>query len=209
SPSASVESIKSEKGRLMAVLAKRIQIGSVYLEEACARAGLAPNKNADSLGEKEIAELAASIGQVVSENSPLVYYSKEAEGGRPTEYSLCSLSKFETADFEKKKFETLSSALDEFAGEPANAAAGDKRKEETDKLKRKLEEQEKKVIEFELESDGAKAAGDAIYANYEKVDGVLAAIRNLRKSGAGWDEVRGKTGAKIDEKKGKAKMELR
>ena len=74
----------------------------------------------------------------------------------------------------------------------AERAAGEKLK----KLSERLSSQQESLAQVQKEREAAKGAGDAIYADFEKVESLLSLVRSLKKSGAGEEEINRQLAAK-------------
>jgi len=187
-----------------------LPLGSLYMKEALARAKIPEKKKGTELSGKECGQIAEEIGRIVANARPLGY----AKSGKLEEFSLCTLSEF--CGFEILEGKTLNELADEYfhahAGEQEvskpSGEAGQKRKQ-IEKLEKRLASQKSEVEQMEKASAEMKEAGDAIYANYEKVEALLAKVKEMKKSGAGDAEISSelaKLGAKYDGKKGKVEL---
>ena len=56
-------------------------------------------------------------------------------------------------------------------------------------LRARLDSQEKTLVSLEEERKEAKAAGDAIYANFSEIDALLSLVRQMKKEGKGEQEI--------------------
>ncbi len=187
-----------------------LPLGSLYVKEALARAKIPEKKKGTELSEKECGQIAEEIGRMVANAKPLGYAKDE----KLEEFSLCTLSQF--CGFEIIEGKTLNELADEYfhgcAGEQEAATpsgeAGQKRKQ-IEKLGKRLASQKAEIEQLEAAAAGMKEAGDAIYADYGKVEALLAKVKDMKKSGAGDAEISAelaKLGAKYDGKKGKIEL---
>ncbi|MEW6329362.1 MAG: NFACT family protein, partial [Candidatus Micrarchaeota archaeon] len=162
--------------QLIAVLAREVPIGTIYLEEACARAGISATKKANSLSEHERKKLRAEIKTMLAASSPAVYF----DGESAVDYSLTALKKYEK--LRAQNYATLSEAMDEFyaRAKPVSEEEPRETREQT-RLKIQLERQLAAVEELTAKSDEKKKAGDAIYENYEKINDMLETFREMKK----------------------------
>lgn len=162
--------------KLVPCLSVKINLGPAYIEEACRRAKLDLEKSADSLTDKEVAELFAGLIEVmeyVNKPEPTIYLRE----GTYIDYSLFPLKKYEGT--ETLQFKSLSALLDEFYlhySEKEEKVDGRKLK-----IELKLKEQEKSLDEFRERAREGKEAGDAIYGNFDKVEAILSFIVKMRK----------------------------
>ena len=117
---AKLRDVMNEK-KLAACLAQRVNLGSQYIEEVIRRAKLRPEKQADTLTNKELWELMNGFVEVfwgINRPEPQVYY----KDGKPFDYAPFPLVRYE--GIESRGFATMSEALDEFCASapPAQAA---------------------------------------------------------------------------------------
>jgi predicted ribosome quality control (RQC) complex YloA/Tae2 family protein len=105
------------------------------------------------------------------------------EESEPVSYSL---------DSEKggNSFPTFSEAADfYYANQKEESGAQAAAREKVKKLEERLASQQKTLEEFEKKRHEAKAAGDDIYANFERVEQLLLLVRKMKKSGASEEEI--------------------
>jgi predicted ribosome quality control (RQC) complex YloA/Tae2 family protein len=188
-----------------------VPLGSVYVKEALARAKVPEKKKGSELSDAETKLIAEEIERIVRNAKPMGY----AKAGRIEEFSLCALSGY--CGHEIIEDRSLNELADEYfhqhAGEAGAAqASGEQaqRKKQVEKLEKRLAMQRAEIAQFEKSAEEAKAAGDAIYAHYEKIDAMLAKVRELKKAGAPDSEITAalaKLGARYDGKKGKVELE--
>ena len=203
-----LKSILNEK-KLISCLAGKITLGSSYLEEAIARAGLDLGKQASRLTADETASLAnaiAGIMQQAESPSPTAYYTD----GKLSDYSLFPLRKYE--GIESKQFPSFSELLDE-AYSPGQVEAPkveDKFAEEKKKLEFTLKTQQEAVGSLRKRAEEAKLAGDKVYERYSEIEELLKMVLSARKANKPWEEIerelKGK--ASINREKGTITFEL-
>lgn len=101
---------------------------------------------------------------------------QEGEGG-PVSYSL-------DAARGGREFAAFSEAADYyFSNQKVESIQQRSANEKMKKLQERLSQQEKTRLEFLEKRKEAKASGDAIYAAFENVDGLLALVRQMKKDG--------------------------
>ncbi len=113
----------------------------------------------------------ASFGVKLNEKGEPVSYSLQAAGG---DRLFPSFS--EAADF------YYANQLEESEAERAAS-------EKAERLKARLAGQEAALGKLALQKGEAKLAGDAIYAEFEKVEALLAEVRGMKKAGKGEAEI--------------------
>jgi predicted ribosome quality control (RQC) complex YloA/Tae2 family protein len=176
-----------ESKTMMAVLSSKTNFGNQYLEEALARAKIDPKYDASKLKESEVAFIAKELNKIFEESTPILY----KKDGKAFDYSLTLLSKHSQMECVGKK--TLSEAVDECA----NADAGEKRTDEgleqdkrREKLKLRLKKQKEHSDRILKEAEECKKKGDDIYARYQETELVLKTIREMKRSGKSWGEIK-------------------
>ncbi|MCX6775568.1 MAG: NFACT family protein [Candidatus Micrarchaeota archaeon] len=162
--------------KIVPCLSSKINLGPAYIEEACRRAKLDLERNANSLSESEVAELFAGFIEVVeyvNKPEPTIYI----KDGKYIDYSILPMKKYE--GLETIQIKSLSALLDEFYMH----FSGEEKKpnEKRVKIEMKIKEQEKALNEFREMAKESKESGDAIYANFDKVEAILRFINERRK----------------------------
>ncbi|MBI5158859.1 NFACT family protein [Candidatus Micrarchaeota archaeon] len=195
----------SNSKKIVAFLASTVNLPAAYLEEACERAGIPLEKKACELSKEERKKVSEEMKKLVEEATPVVYTLE----GKPVDYSLAEISKY--AQLEKKQFNTLSEALDDFYSQnPVEIEEESEEEKQRKKLERKLAEQEKHLQELLAQAEETKKIGDAVYENYEKIERVLKTIREGRKQNRKWEEIEKelKGTAIVEKTKGTAEVEV-
>jgi predicted ribosome quality control (RQC) complex YloA/Tae2 family protein len=162
---------------IVKALATKMNMGGMYAEEICIRAGIdkqdpRPEPGALAHGIEEVLNLPKEPGIV--DNAIVPFRLKIHEGKARTE------------------FERLNQAADEIYGkwEMEKIATKELTKQEKhiNKLERILATQERTIEDYEKRRSDAQERGDAIFEHYQLVDNLLktlySAVKNL-----GWDEV--------------------
>lgn len=164
-------------------LVSGIKMSGKYLELACIEAGA--DKNAMEPNEKLFGVI----------KSYLESYEPGRQGG-PV------VRKFPGEGFVPAK--SFSEALDESYAE----IIPDRRVSE--KVNRKIAQQEKAIGELEERQSAYKNAGDAIYANWQVLSEIIKDIKSWRKSGLSYDEINEKLAgkARINKKTQRMTVEL-
>lgn len=109
--------------------------------------------------------------------SAVAFSCQENERGEPISYS-CDAAKG------GKQFATFSEAADHYYSNAKEESGAEKAAAEKVKaLQARLESQKEALAKIEAEQKEAKLEGDAVYANYEKIEKLLAIVREMRKQG--------------------------
>ncbi len=168
------------KGRIVSFLSKQTSLAPFYLEEACARAGVALDKDVSSLAAGEKNELLSSIASLFERPSPCVFL----KDGKPFAFSSVSLKKFDagSAGGECVASPSVSQAVASYYAslERAKPEAG------SGDLEFQLQSQEKAIGEFEARAAELQNAGKWVFENEPAVADLLEAARD--KAGGGLAE---------------------
>lgn len=147
------------KGPVVAVLSKIVNLSPFYIEESCARSGIAFDE--ESLSEKEAALLLANLRGLFNNLKPVAYVAD----GRIESYSVTPLKKM---FLEVKEYASLSEAL-------AAYYAQDFEEKKPDKTEYVEKQQQAALKEFEERSAEARQKADWIYANSTLIKRLLSA----------------------------------
>ena len=168
------------KGGAAAFLAKNINIGVAYVEDAMVGAGIVPKSPPSSIGEEALGALSARAADFVSaiENPEVTLYM---EGGRPLDYSIKKLAKYSASECVHPG--SLQAALDSFyrlALEPPQPAAGTAKVAE---LERSIERQRALITEDEREMGHEAEMGRKVFENMEAINSICLSLRENRRMG--------------------------
>ncbi|RLG19204.1 hypothetical protein DRN67_03355 [Candidatus Micrarchaeota archaeon] len=161
---------------IISTLARRLPIGTIYLEEALARVDIGADEKGRTVDGKRLRKLAQEIKSMIANLSPRLYQPENAQ----PEFALTELSNHSLLKAEK--FKTLSEAIDKAAASaPVEVKQDEGLQQQREKLKRALQEQRETLARYEAGAKEAKERGDAIYANYQKVANALEEGKKVRK----------------------------
>ncbi len=170
---------------LVRALVRGLNMGGVYGEEVCLRAGIDKGRPAASLDEEEVDAIHGALQEVFRLESPephLVYEDgDEDEGGLPTDVVPAPLLVYEGR--ERKGFESFSEALDEYFVEKE---PGPRPKTA---LERRREMQEEAIEEFLAKEEEYARTGELIYERYGEIESVLNAISGALDKGFTYSEI--------------------
>lgn len=161
--------IPSEKlelsDRYVIVSLVKLPLGKEYALEALARAGIDEKKPGSELSKEEVSRLERELAKIRKSAKPYVFYKE----GRPVAFSLANLSDY--SNLETKQPSTLSEAADEYYASAERPDPG------AEKLLRRLEKQQKRLLSLSEEEKKNKDKGDYIYGNYTEIEQVLELAR--------------------------------
>jgi len=142
----------------------------------------------DGAGGREVArgeryEYPKATPFVQKEPEKIAFCVQENAGGEPASFSI-------DAAKGGKVFPAISEALDYYyANQREESGAQKASAEKIARLEERLASQEKTLREMERQRQAVKEAADAIGRDFERVEGIAALIRKMKKGGAGEDEI--------------------
>lgn len=165
--------------KIVSALARAVNLPPVYLEEACARARIAPTTRACDLSKEAARMITDECARLLEEKlAPRIYL----KNGEPMVVAPFALKKAGGAEF--KEFASFSQALDEYC---LAASIGKKIVEKNIVFEKQLSklrfllEQQKQVFEKRGASAAEKqAAGDWIKANAGLLEELIKLVREKR-----------------------------
>ncbi len=170
-------------------IARDLNLGGRWAEEACFRAGIDKSKHGKDLDDAEINRLRKSIELLLkSGGNPGIYFQDEKmEAAVPFH-----LKKFGDMDFESR--ETFNRALDDYFSELEKKEIEDeveeKKEEQVSRVRRIKEEQEEAEEKWSEKQEKSEKKANLIYENYSLVDDILSGIQKAMSSDISWDEVK-------------------
>ncbi|MCD1294821.1 hypothetical protein CUJ83_07390 [Methanocella sp. CWC-04] len=174
-------------------IATQTNIGGMYAEEACLKAGIDKNKEARTLVESEIRLLLSAIQALFRPLADGTYRAYIVqENGKDIDVLPLELKKYE--NHQKVYFESFNKALDAYYSKQVatevKAAIVEKKEEKLNVFERRLRQQEDAIKKFEKDEKENVRKGEVIYAEYPKVEEVLKVIKGAREKGYSWDDIR-------------------
>ncbi|WP_331233434.1 ribosome rescue protein RqcH [Natronorarus salvus] len=175
-------------------LATQFNLGGLYAEELCTRAGVEKTlaiAEADEEAYERVFDALARLSEQIGnrEFEPRVYY----EEGRRVDVTPLALSEYEDLEFES--FETFTRALDDYFtnGETDEEAVekeeGPDFRAQIERQQRIVDQQEGAIEGREEEAAKRRERAEALYANYDLANEVLTTVRNARAEDRPWDEI--------------------
>ncbi len=158
------DALASAPAKYVVVALLQLPLGKEYVLELLRRLTIDEKKGVRELTEKEIVALEAGYETILKNARPYASYAQDV-------VNAVSLVK---TDPNAKEFPTLNEALDEYYFHNKEV-----RNEKLEKLKKRLEEQEKRLLLLKGEELLHKQTGDYIYEQYEKIESLLGSVRGL------------------------------
>jgi len=183
-------------------LATQLNLGGLWAEEICSRAGVEKTKDIDDAGEDDYRKVYDALdrlrAEVASANvDPRLYRTDEEE---PRVVDVTPFPLEERDEFVPEAYETFNDAVDHYFyefdrsddddgdGEPGEDTGPDF-EGEIAKFERIIEQQEGAIEGFDEEAESYREQAEALYANYGLVDDVLSTIRDARDDDVAWEDV--------------------
>ncbi|WP_089695793.1 ribosome rescue protein RqcH [Halogranum gelatinilyticum] len=179
-------------------LATQLNLGGLYAEELCTRAGVEKTMDITDAGEEEYKRLFDAIERLkqplqTGEFDPRVY----EEEGRVVDVTPFPLEEYEHLD--EVAFDSFNAALDDYffrldLSDDAEKGGGAEAnrpdfEEEIEKQKRIIQQQEGAIEGFDEQAETEREKAETLYANYELADEVLSTVRGAREEGVPWDDI--------------------
>ncbi|RAW45678.1 hypothetical protein DQW50_07990 [Halorubrum sp. 48-1-W] len=199
-------------------LATQLNLGGLYAEEVCSRAGVEKETPIDEADEGTYRALHGALEDIADrlrsgDIDPRVYEEPldGAEDGAPddsdagsTDRPVVDVTPFPLSEREglpSVGFDSFNAAVDEYfyrlarddegAGDaPADAAPSRPDFEEEIAKQERIIEQQRGAIEgFEAQAETERERAELVYAHYDLVDEVLSTVREARGNDVSWEEI--------------------
>lgn len=172
-------------------LARLLGIGGEYSEEALVRAGVEKTRSCDGLSLDEVAGIYGSLQGLLSQvtTGALEPCVVMGENGGLVDVVPFKLRLYEREGVQLQSYKSFNEALDEFytrvsAVEEATAGIEvDRLKNEAERLKRMIAEQEKLLTEGEAKAELDRRTGDTVYAHIRELQALFDELLTGRQSG--------------------------
>jgi len=173
-------------------LARFLGVGGVYAEEILLRADVEKTKHCSALTDSEVGAIFGGLQSLLStvssfKTEPNIVL---AEDGSFLDVVPFKLKRYEA--LRSQPYSSFNEALDEFylkatATEKAVASIEvDKLKQEAERLKRVIAEQEQALCEDEAKAERDRCIGDAIYAHSSEFQALLDRFTAAKREGKDW-----------------------
>jgi len=172
--------LRELRGGVVPVLFKKINLSPFYLEEVCARAGVASDEKIENLKVEQHNAIVKHCKKLFEEEfKPIVYKRDE----RATAFAPFKLKKFE--GFASVEFKSFSEALDAYYANVEFLSTREKAikafEEELRELRNLLSEQERASSALSVEAGEKKMVGDWIKENLSLVESAIVEAGKLKK----------------------------
>ena len=191
-----IEALKNAgEAEVVRTTARLLGIGGVYAEEVLLRAGVDKAKPCKNLTDAEVKGIFDALQSLLSKISagtlePSIILDEDENF---LDVVPLKLKRYE--GFKTQSYGTFNQALDEFylrvtTAESALASVEvDKLKQEAERLKRVVAEQEKSIHEDEAKAERDKLIGDTVYAHFNELQTFQDKLLNANMAGKDWNIV--------------------
>lgn len=172
-------------------MARFLGIGGEYSEEVLVRAGVEKTRSCDALSINEVKNVHGSLQDLLSKvtTGTLEPCIVLGEDGGLVDVVPLKLRQYERQGIQLQSYDSFNGALDEFYARVSaveEATAGievDKLKNEAERLKRMIAEQEELLTEGEVKAELDRRIGDTVYAHIGELQALFDKLLTGRQSG--------------------------
>ncbi|MFB6127975.1 MAG: ribosome rescue protein RqcH [Halolamina sp.] len=190
-------------------LATQFNLGGLYAEEVCSRAGIEKTMDIDDADESVYRAVHDALQGLKADLAagnfdPRLYAEREDDGdavdddadGEVVDATPFPLAERERAGLAAEAFDSFNAALDTYfhrlSEQEAAEATGRDRPDfeaEIETQKRIIAQQEGAIEDFEAQAERERRRAELLYERYDLVDEVLSTVVAAREEGMGWDDV--------------------
>jgi len=168
-----MRALKKAEKDLVRGLAINLNLGGLYAEELCIRAGVDKKKNVKNLLKEEVENVYTSFKELVKEikvkrKPTVVFRNEEIFDITPIELEVHSGHK-------SKEFETLNQALSFYLDQMEEEETA--KDVEVERIKRIIKSQNDAVVKWEYEIGRAHRVADQIYEHYVEIEEILKQLK--------------------------------
>ncbi|ADJ15203.1 ribosome rescue protein RqcH [Halalkalicoccus jeotgali] len=178
---------------LVRTLATQLNLGGLYAEEVCSRAGVEKTVAIDEADDDQLERLYGALSRLAAQVTekrfdPRIY----RDDGQIVDVTPIALD--EHAALEGDSYDRFNEALDDYffeldTSEDEETDTSPEFDEEIERKKRIIDQQEGAIEGFEQEATEERERAELVYANYDTVDEVLTTVRGALEEGRGWEEI--------------------
>ena len=181
-------------------LATQLNLGGLYAEEVCTRAGVEKETPIEDATEDDyraiydaLDELAARVE--AGDFEPRIYLDDE----RVVDVTPFPLAEREAAGLDEAHYDDFTAAVDDYfyrfdrSDDDSDSSDPNDGKPDFEaeiaKQQRIIDQQEGAIEGFEQQAEAERAKAEALYEQYDRVDEILTTIQDARDDGVPWDEI--------------------
>ena len=181
-------------------LATQLNLGGLYAEEVCTRAGVEKELDIEEADESTYRAVYDALDDLATrvkagDFDPRLYLDDQSM----VDVTPFPLAEREAEGLSEEAYEDFNDAVDEYfyrfdrSDEESDNTEPTTSKpdfeSEIAKQNRIIEQQQQAIEGFDEQADAERAKAEALYANYDLVDEILTTIQNARDEGVPWDEI--------------------
>ena len=181
-------------------LATQLNLGGLYAEEVCTRAGVAKETQIEDATDEEYRALYDALDELATrvdagDFEPRIYLDDD----RVVDVTPFPLAEREAAGLDEEHYDDFTTAVDDYfyrfdrSGDDSDSSdPGDNKPDfeaEIAKQQRIIDQQEGAIEGFEQQAADERAKAEALYEQYDRVDEILTTIQDARDDGVPWDDI--------------------
>ncbi len=195
-----VRQMQDSTSDVVRTLATQLNLGGLYAEEVCTRAGVDKELGIEDADESvyralydAISDLAARVK--AGDFTPRLYLDDD----RVVDVTPFPLAEREAENLDEEAYDSFNAAVDEYffrldrsADETDSTDPGSNRPDfeaEIAKQQRIIDQQEGAIEGFDEQAEKERQKAEALYGHYDLVDEILSTIQAARDDGVPWDEI--------------------
>ncbi|TQQ82619.1 fibronectin-binding domain-containing protein [Halonotius terrestris] len=181
-------------------LATQLNLGGLYAEEVCTRAGVEKETQIEDATEDEYRAIYDALDELATrvdagDFEPRIYLDDD----RVVDVTPFPLAEREAAGLDEEHYDDFTAAVDDYfyrfdrSDDDSDSSDPNDGKPDFEaeiaKQQRIIDQQEGAIEGFEQQAAEERAKAEALYEQYDRVDEILTTIQNAREDGVPWDEI--------------------
>ncbi|MGM0606551.1 MAG: ribosome rescue protein RqcH [Halobacteriota archaeon] len=195
-----VRNMDASTSDVVRTLATQLNLGGLYAEEVCTRAGVDKERAIEATDEAVYERLYEAIDNIASQlrsgqTDPRVYL----EDGAVVDVTPFPLEERTAQDLDHESFDSFNSAVDSYfhrldrtgtdADERTADSGGPDFEAQIARQQRIIDQQTGAISEFEAQAAAEREKAELLYANYDLVDEILSTVQSARADGFPWETI--------------------
>lgn len=182
---------------IVRTLATQLNLGGLYAEEVCSRAGIDKGTPVGEADEELFRAVHDGLGRIADDLKsgtldPRVYSEQE----EVVDVAPFPLAEREDRGLSTESYESFIDAVDDYfyrlelhSDTAEDSETGPDFEAEIATQKRIIQQQEGAIEGFETQTEEEQTRAELLYANYDLVDEVLSTVQSAREEGIPWEEI--------------------
>jgi Predicted RNA-binding protein homologous to eukaryotic snRNP len=195
-----VEEMDESTSDVVRTLATQLNLGGLYAEEVCTRAGVEKEIAIEAASDDEYRAIFDALDELATrvadgDFDPRIYLDDD----RVVDVTPFPLAEREASDLDQEPYDEFTAAVDDYfhrfdrSDDESDSSEPDDGKPDFEaeiaKQQRIIEQQEGAIEGFEQQADEERAKAEALYEQYDRVDEILTTIQDARDDGVPWAEI--------------------